>query len=127
MRLDIDGASPHPQGCAAGPTEILAKAYGLKDIYQSTLDFLEDIAQDFQNTNGGQRYFRDGTAVPLGVQFVQETTIFREFGPLAGNTMRLGYTVAEAHAASLRSSRELADDATVEQRILAALRELGQG
>ena len=27
--------------------------------------------------------------VPLGVTFVQETTVFREFGPLAGNTMRL--------------------------------------
>ncbi len=28
--------------------------------------------------------------MPLGVTFVQETTVFREFGPLAGNTMRLG-------------------------------------
>ena len=27
--------------------------------------------------------------MPLGVTFVQETTVFREFGPLAGNTMRL--------------------------------------
>ena len=32
--------------------------------------------------------------VPLGVAFVQETTIFREFGPLAGSTMRLAYEVA---------------------------------
>ena len=29
--------------------------------------------------------------MPLGVAFVQETTVFREFGPLAGNTMRLAY------------------------------------
>jgi hypothetical protein len=35
--------------------------------------------------------FRNGTLVPLGVAFVQETTVFREFGPLAGNTMRLAY------------------------------------
>jgi hypothetical protein len=28
------------------------------------------------------------------VTFVQETTVFREFGPLAGNTMRLAYEVA---------------------------------
>lgn len=39
----------------------------------------------------------------------------------------LGYTVAEAHAAVLRSGREVAADATVEQRILAALQQLGQG
>ena len=31
---------------------------------------------------------------PLGIAFVQETTIFREFGPLTGSTMRLGYEVA---------------------------------
>ena len=32
--------------------------------------------------------------IPLGVNFVQETTVFREFGPLSGNTMRLAYEVA---------------------------------
>ena len=32
--------------------------------------------------------------VPLGVAFVQETTIFREFGPLSGSTMRLSYEIA---------------------------------
>ena len=31
---------------------------------------------------------------PFGVAFVQETTIFREFGPLSGSTMRLSYEVA---------------------------------
>ena len=38
--------------------------------------------------------FRNGTLMPLGVAFVQETTVFREFGPLAGSTMRLAYDVA---------------------------------
>ena len=37
------------------------------------------------------------TIVPLSVAFVQETTVFREFGPLSGNTMRLGYEVAPKH------------------------------
>ena len=32
--------------------------------------------------------------MPLGVAFIQETTVFREFGPLAGSTMRLAYDVA---------------------------------
>jgi hypothetical protein len=38
--------------------------------------------------------FRNGTLVPLGAAFVQETTVFREFGPLAGSTMRLAYDYA---------------------------------
>ena len=41
-----------------------------------------------------RQLFRNGTLVPLGVAFVQETTVFREFGPLAGSTMRLAYDVA---------------------------------
>ena len=32
--------------------------------------------------------------MPLGVAFIQETTVFREFGPLAGNTMRLSYNAS---------------------------------
>jgi Holliday junction DNA helicase RuvA len=39
----------------------------------------------------------------------------------------LGYTTAEAHAAAMRSSREVGEDATVEERIVAALRELAAG
>ena len=32
--------------------------------------------------------------MPLGAAFIQETTIFREFGPLSGSTMRLAYDVS---------------------------------
>ncbi len=32
--------------------------------------------------------------MPFGVAFVQETTVFREYGPLAGNTVRVGYEYA---------------------------------
>jgi Holliday junction DNA helicase RuvA len=39
----------------------------------------------------------------------------------------LGYTAAEAHGAVARSTREVAAGATVEARLLAALRDLGQG
>ena len=38
--------------------------------------------------------FRNGTFLPLGIYFTQETTIFREYGPLAGNTVRIGYEIA---------------------------------
>ena len=52
---------------------------------------LQELAQEYQQQNYGQPLFRDGSMMPLGVEFVQETTVFREFGPLAGNTVRLAY------------------------------------
>src|SRR5439155_14241355 len=55
---------------------------------------LQDLANQYQQQAYGQSVFRNGTLVPLGAAFVQETTIFREFGPLAGNTMRLAYDVS---------------------------------
>ena len=51
-------------------------------------------SQQYQQQLYGQTVFRNGTLMPLGVAFVQETTVFREFGPLAGSTMRLAYDVA---------------------------------
>ena len=45
----------------------------------------------YQQQNYGTTLFRNGSMMPLGVEFVQETTVFREFGPLAGNTVRLAY------------------------------------
>ncbi len=55
---------------------------------------LQQYSQDYQNSVYGQQLFNNGTAVPLALSYVQETTVFREFGPLAGNTMRLSYEVA---------------------------------
>ena len=52
---------------------------------------LQQQAEAYQAATFGQAVFRNGTLMPLGAAFVQETTIFREFGPLAGNTMRLAY------------------------------------
>ena len=49
----------------------------------------------------------NGTLMPLGAAFIQETTIFREFGPLAGNTMRLAYDIAPKVAGML--SRQTLD------------------
>jgi outer membrane protein assembly factor BamA len=45
--------------------------------------------------------------MPFGVAYVQETTVFREFGPLAGNTMRLSYEVSPKLGNTL--SRQTAD------------------
>jgi hypothetical protein len=55
---------------------------------------LEEYSQQYQQQQYGQAVFRNGTLMPLGAAFVQETTVFREFGPLAGNTVRLAYDVS---------------------------------
>ena len=55
---------------------------------------LQDLATQYQQAQFGRTVFSNGTLVPLGVAFVQETTVFREFGPLAGSTMRLAYDVS---------------------------------
>jgi len=55
---------------------------------------LQQYANLYQLDRYGNPVFRQGHMMPVGVAFVQETTIFREFGPVAGNTMRLAYEAA---------------------------------
>jgi hypothetical protein len=55
---------------------------------------LQAYSQAYQQQTYGTQIFQNGTYVPLGVNFVQETTIFREFGPLAGSTARLSYEIS---------------------------------
>ena len=65
---------------------------GLVQLQESFNDpTLAQASQNYQLERFGQQVFRNGSMVALGAAFVQETTIFREFGPLAGNTMRLAY------------------------------------
>ncbi len=52
---------------------------------------LQDEADQYQQENFGTRLFNSGMMVPLGVSFIQETTVFREYGPLSGSTMRLSF------------------------------------
>jgi hypothetical protein len=55
---------------------------------------LQFVADQYQQERFGTQIFRNGTFVPLGIAYVRETTVFREFGPLAGDTMRIGYEYA---------------------------------
>src|SRR5262249_962444 len=56
--------------------------------------FLQQSSEQYQQQAFGQQVFRNGTMVPISAAFVQETTVFREFGPLSGSTMRLAYDIA---------------------------------
>jgi hypothetical protein len=52
---------------------------------------LEELARQYEEQVFGTAIFRNGTMMPFGLTYTQETTVFREFGPLAGNTVRVGY------------------------------------
>ena len=58
------------------------------------------IATSTSRSSSARTLFNNGTMVPLGVAFVQETTVFREFGPLAGSTMRLSTTRSRRRSAT---------------------------
>jgi hypothetical protein len=55
---------------------------------------LQQVAQQYQQALYGQSLFADGKLLPLGLAYVRETTVFREYGPLSGDTLRLGYEYA---------------------------------
>ncbi len=55
---------------------------------------LQQVADQYQVAQYGRTLFANGTIMPIGATFVQETTVFREYGPLAGNTIRAGYEYA---------------------------------
>jgi hypothetical protein len=75
---------------------------GLVQLNESYNDpTLQQLSEDYQQQAFGRQVFRNGTMVPFSVALVQETTVFREFGPLAGSTFRLGYDVAPKIGGSL--------------------------
>jgi hypothetical protein len=68
---------------------------------------LQALADDYQQEEFGTQLFNRGMMLPLGIAFIQETTIFREYGPLSGSTMRLSYEGAPKVGKSL--SRQTLD------------------
>jgi len=51
---------------------------------------LQDLSEQYQEENFGTQLFQSGHMVPLGLTFVHETTVFRDFGPVAGKTASIG-------------------------------------
>jgi hypothetical protein len=77
---------------------------------------LQELADDYQQQLYGRTLFNSGTYMPLGLTYIQETTVFREYGPLAGNTIRASYEFAPSMGDLL--SRQTADlDARYYMRI----------
>ncbi len=72
--------------------ELSGSLYQINEEYSDPS--LQAYSQQYQQSAYGTQIFQNGTLTPLSAAFIQETTVFREFGPLAGNTMRLSYEVA---------------------------------
>jgi len=81
---------------------------GLVDFKQQYNDpTLQQLADQFQQATYGRSLFGDGLMMPLGAAYVRETTVFREYGPLSGDTERVGYEIAPKIGGFL--SRQTAD------------------
>jgi len=76
--------------------------YRRVEVSGGLVDFREEYANpalqveadQWQQEQFGATLFNNGMMMPLGVSFIQETTVFREYGPLSGSTMRLSYEAA---------------------------------
>ena len=77
---------------------------------------LQAASEDYQLEAYGTQYFNSGLLVPLGISFIQETTVFREYGPLSGSTIRLSFEGAPKIGNSL-SRNTLDGDARYYMRI----------
>jgi hypothetical protein len=77
---------------------------------------LQEIADEYQTDQYGRVLFVDGQFMPFGLNLVRETTIFREYGPLAGHTMSLGYEYAPSWG-DLLSRQTLDADARYYMRL----------
>jgi len=55
---------------------------------------LQQAAAQYQIDQYGSTVFRNGNVLPLGISLVRETTIFREYGPVSGNTFKLTFSTS---------------------------------
>jgi len=78
---------------------------------------LNFLALQYQVDQYGRPIFRNGHMMPLGISLVQETTVFREYGPVAGNTFKVSFDASPAFSGNWLSRRTLDVDARHYQRL----------
>jgi WD40 repeat protein len=87
----------------------------LKERYAD--EALQQISEDYQDQTFGTRIYQSGNLIPLGLQFVHETTVFREFGPLAGKTASIGFTWSPKFGGSFLDRRTVDADLRYYKRL----------
>ncbi len=77
---------------------------------------LQQLSQDYQEQQFGTQLFQTGHMIPLGLTYVHETTVFREYGPVAGKTASIGVSWSPKFSKSL-SRRTVDVDARYYKRL----------
>ena len=72
--------------------ELSVGVFNFNETYDNPA--LQAESEQFQQEQFGTNIFNNGSYLPLGVALVQETSVFRQYGPLSGSTFRLGYEFA---------------------------------
>ena len=98
-------------------TEVFGGYLHLSESYNDPL--LQEAAQQYQIDQYGNPVFRNGHMLPLGVSIVRETTVFREFGPVAGNTFKISFSGSPGITNQWLSRRTLDVDMRHYQRLMA--------
>jgi len=81
-------------------------------------DALQDISDQFQEENFGTTFYQTGHVVPLGLSFVHESTVFRDYGPVAGMAANIGVQYSPKIGNSL-TRRTVEGDLRYYQRLVA--------
>ncbi|MBI3932588.1 MAG: PD40 domain-containing protein [Acidobacteria bacterium] len=89
--------------------EFSAGIFKLKERFENPE--AEALAREQAALLGVRFFLNDGTLAPLAVNLVQETTRFREFGPLAGSTVLLGFELSPSLGETSLSRRTVELDA----------------
>ena len=72
--------------------EFSAGVYNFRETFAN--EALQRQSEAFQQQQFGATLFRNGSFMPFGTRFLQETTVFREYGPVAGSSLMAGYEYA---------------------------------
>ena len=78
---------------------------------------LAEQSDQYQQQQFGTSIFRSGRYLPLGLALIQETTVFRGYGPLSGSTFRLSYEFAPPGGDAFLSRQTIDIDARKYWRI----------
>jgi hypothetical protein len=57
---------------------------------------LQQLSEQYQQEQFGRSLFRNGNMLPFSATLTKETTIFRDYGPVAGSSYRVGYEASPA-------------------------------
>ncbi|MCC7009235.1 MAG: PD40 domain-containing protein [Acidobacteria bacterium] len=80
---------------------------------------LQAEAEAYQQETYGTSLFRSGHMLPVGISFVTDRTIFREYGPVAGNAYKLTYSGSPRFGDSWLSKNTMIGDIRHYKRIAA--------